>query len=283
MHGGGLSLQSLLTGSHTMRVWYGGPQQQRLALLAPMAERDVVHDGRQLWTYTSTTNTVTHSILPARHSADRQPPPAISAIPPERAAERVLHAIDPTTGVVVDRTARVAGRSAYQLTLTPRDSRSLIGSVRIAIDAETSIPLRVQVFARGSANPAYQVGFTDISFAAPAPSQFHFTTPAGATVAPVSSLLGPGQSDPTNGDASYGRPQVLGSGWTAVVKIASVGSGQDPASSIPLLQEMATPVPGGQLITTALLSVLITPGGTVYAGAVNGASLQRVAATGQGL
>src|SRR5689334_21814300 len=41
----GLSLQGLLTGSHTMRIWYGGPQQERIALMAPLAERDVIRNG----------------------------------------------------------------------------------------------------------------------------------------------------------------------------------------------------------------------------------------------
>ena len=63
--GGGdnLSFQSLMTGSHTMRIWYDGPAKQRLAMLAPLSERDVVHNGTDLWIYTSTTNEVDHKIV----------------------------------------------------------------------------------------------------------------------------------------------------------------------------------------------------------------------------
>jgi outer membrane lipoprotein-sorting protein len=278
--GSGLSLQDLLTGSHTMRIWYAGPTQQRIALLAPLAERDVVHNGRQLWTYTSTTNEVTHSVLPAHASAaHHQLPPGMS-LTPQQLAERALRAVNPSTQVSVDRTAEVAGRAAYQLDLVPRDPRSLIGIVRIAIDSQTSLPLQLQIFARGSASPALQVGFTDISFSRPSASVFHFVKPAGATTAPLSSVIGfTGPSSSTD-SPSYGEPQLLGSGWTSVLKIPSAG-GQ--ASGVPMLNEVATPVPGGHLITTALLSVLIADDGTVYAGPVSGSALEHVAATGHGL
>ena len=69
---------------------------------------------------------------------------------PQQAASQALAAIDPTTKVSVDGTASVAGRSAYELVLKPRDTRSLVGDVRIAIDAKTDVPLRVQVLAEGA-------------------------------------------------------------------------------------------------------------------------------------
>jgi outer membrane lipoprotein-sorting protein len=277
--GGGLSLQALVTGSHTMRVWYGGPKQVRLALMAPMAERDVIRNGNQLWTYTSTTNSVTHSTIPGRDGAE--PPHPMPAITPQQLAERALRAIDPSTEVSVDRTARVAGRPAYQLDLAPRDERSLIGSIRIAIDSTTSIPLQVQVYPRGSTSPAIQVGFTDITFSAPSPSVFRFAKPEGATVVPLDTLITDGPASTTGQTASYGKPQMLGSGWTTVLKLPATNQGGAPA--LPMLSELATPVPQGQLITTALVSILVTHDGTVYAGAVSGPALQQVAATGSGL
>ena len=58
----------------------------------------------------------------------------------------------------------------------------MVGQVRIAIDARNSVPLRVQVFARGARSPAIQVGFTSVSFVRPAPANFAFRPPAGAKV-----------------------------------------------------------------------------------------------------
>lgn len=286
---GDLSWQSLLTGSHTMRVWYAGPTQQRIAVLAPMSERDIVHNGSDLWTYTSTTNTVTHATLRAggnRHS-DRAEAPGPT---PQQAAEQALRAIDPSTRVTVDRTARVAGRAAYQLDLAPRDSRSLIGSVRIAIDAATSTPLRVQVFAARAAAPAIQVGFTDISFATPSSSVFHFVPPAGSRV--TQRQLGAdqagGSAHPAHQISPHAgstpdahRPTTLGSGWTQVVELPA--GGQLTGRNGQLLARLSTAVPSGRLITTALVSVLITNDGRIFAGPVGGSALQHVVATGHGL
>ena len=65
------------------------------------------------------------------------------AYTPQQAADAALAAIDPTTNVTSDDTTTVAGRAAYELVLTPKDDRSLVGEVRIAIDGEQHIPLRV--------------------------------------------------------------------------------------------------------------------------------------------
>ncbi|MEP7021395.1 MAG: hypothetical protein ABI808_12130, partial [Pseudonocardiales bacterium] len=40
-NGGQASLPALLSGSHTMRFWYDGPERQRLALLGTTNETDV--------------------------------------------------------------------------------------------------------------------------------------------------------------------------------------------------------------------------------------------------
>lgn len=285
--GGGVSLETLLTGSHTMRVWYDGPTRQRIALLAPLSERDVIHNGKDLWTYTSTTNEVTHTTV------GRNAPTVntdMLGLTPQQAARQALQAVDPTTEVTVDSTARVAGRPAYQLNLVPRDSRSLIGSVRIAIDSATSVPLRVQVFGSGS-TPAIEVGFTDISFSAPSPSVFRFVPPSGATVqeedsadndrpetTPGESLSRPTLS--TGEPAATAHRRVLGSGWTAVVDYPM------DASHLwhnDLLERVSRTVPSGRLVTTALVSVLVTYDGHVFVGPVSGAAIQWVAATGHGL
>ena len=105
---------------------------------------------------------------------------------PQQAAQQALKAVGPSTRVSVERTVTVAGQPAYQLVLSPRSSGSLIGRVTIAIDATKNVPLRVQVFARGAASPAFQVGYTSISFVKPAAANFSFTAPRGAKVKVIS-------------------------------------------------------------------------------------------------
>jgi outer membrane lipoprotein-sorting protein len=305
-----LTVESLVTGSHTMNVWYAGPEHQRFALLGQLSESDVIHNGTDLWTYSSTTRIVTHKTLSTKDSTDANPKPSIaSAAPsldPQTAAEQALAAIDPTTTVQVDRTARVAGRAAYQLLLSPKDTRSLIGSVRIAVDAVTFVPLRVQIYAAGATSPAIQVGFTDISFNVPDASVFEFVPPAGATVqenaTPFDSFSGPNLRSrvqaPGGGSGSVAtpgspteNPVLLGKGWTQVVEISQPDSTGDALSTInriggpnsQLLDEASTAVPGGRLITTTLVSILIANDGKIFAGPVSAADIQKVASSGQGL
>ena len=44
-----LSGLSLLSGSHTFKVWYDGPAKVRVAIPVTMGETDLRRDGRNLW------------------------------------------------------------------------------------------------------------------------------------------------------------------------------------------------------------------------------------------
>ena len=272
--GGSTGPLALATGSTTLKVWYDGPERQRIAILGALAEYDAVHSGSDLWTYSSGSHSVTHAVLPdgAQASSGRGDRPALGApgtlATPRDAADAVLAAVDPTTAVAVDLTARVAGRPAYQLVLTPRDPATLVASVRVALDSATGTPLRVQVWGTGDrTTPALEVGFTDVSFSRPDASVFDFSAPPGATV--TEQQLPAGGPDKPVGAADQERavglgttsPEVLGTGWTSVLRF--------PAAQVPVqLSEVATPVPGGNVVRTALVSVLITDDGRVLAGAV---------------
>jgi outer membrane lipoprotein-sorting protein len=184
----GMSGYSLLAGSHTIKFWYADPAHVRIAIPVSMGETDVRRDGRQVWLWDSTSQTATHIVLPARSghdpaAGDAGTGPAGALAPtPQQAARQVLAAVGPTTAVSVQQNVMVAGQAAYQLAIAPKDKGSLIGQIRIAVDAHGYLPLRLQVFARGAASPAYQVGFTALSFARPAASNFTFTPPPGAKV-----------------------------------------------------------------------------------------------------
>src|SRR5947209_14348563 len=150
------SLSSLLTGSHTIRVWYASPQHFRLAVPQSLSESDVIRDGRTAWLWQSTLNKVTKFTLPAKSAAKAVVPQ--QPLTPQQAAQQVLAAVGPTTTVKVDSNVTVAGQAAYALVLAPKDARSLIGQVQIDVDGSNGVPLRLQVFARGASSPAFQVG-----------------------------------------------------------------------------------------------------------------------------
>jgi outer membrane lipoprotein-sorting protein len=291
-----LSWQSLITGSHTIHVWMAGPSRQRFALLGNLAETDVIHNGTDLWTYSSETDSVTHMKVPNNSSEKDATPASALPVSPQQAAQAVLAAIDPTTKVAVDLTASVAGRSAYQLVLQPKDPRSLISSVKIALDSVTKVPLRVQVFAKSQSLPAFETTFTEVAFSQPQASVFNFVPPAGAKVSegslPRLANRHAGAKpkimhslEPAGANAS----NVIGTGWTAVAVVdagsaSSLLGGSGAAGQFgSLMQNLATAVPGGHVLSTALFTVLFTNDGRILIGAVNSAAIQQVAATGHAL
>ena len=280
------SLSSLLTGSHTIRVWYSSPGHFRLAVPQSLSESDVIRDGRTAWLWQSTLNKVTKFTLPA-HSA--QPAVPKQPLTPQQAAQQVLAAVGPTTTVRVDSNVTVAGQAAYALVLAPKDARSLIGQVQIDVDGRNGVPLRLQVFARGASSPAFQVGYTDIHFVAPAAADLSFTPPPGATVSQVN-LTGGGGGAMDHGTSGVA---TIGSGWLTVLKLPSSaltasspgaqdGTSGDSSAVLRALIGSATPVHGawgsGRLLRTSLVSVLMTDQGSTFVGAVEPSVLYAAAA-----
>lgn len=264
--GSSSDLSSLVTGSHTLRVWVDGPQRTRLALLGTLGESDVIHNGKNLWEWSSKLNLATHYELGANEH--RQPATPEEQLTPQQTASRLLTALTPTTKVTTDGTATVAGRSAYELRLAPRDQRSLVGSVRIAVDAATYTPLRVQIYAAGASEPAFQVGFTHVSFARPSADEFSFTAPPGARV--KEGHLG-GHAHAAVPNRPAGEAKVVGKGWTSVLVVPGVKQPRNAGALSGVLQSMQ-PVSGswgsGRLFRSALVSALLTDDGRLLVGAV---------------
>jgi outer membrane lipoprotein-sorting protein len=178
---------NLLAGTTTIDLWYLNPTHVRVAEPTQMGESDLRLDGTRLWLWNSRTQTATHVLLPARsaprgNEGGQKFPPSAHVASPATVADGILKSLSPTSRVTVGQNATVAGRAAYQLVIAPKTSGSLVGQIVIAIDASSHLPLRVQVFARGSASPAFQLGYTALSLGAPAASNFTFTPPPGAKV-----------------------------------------------------------------------------------------------------
>lgn len=280
--GGGSSADSsvastleLLMGDHTAKVYVDGPTKVRVQVLDQLAERDAIRNGSDVWLYQSSDESVTHLTLP-EHAADAKgttptPTPDATATTPQALAERFLAAVDPTTKVSLGANTKVAGRDAYDLVLTPRTDATLVGSVAIAVDGQTGLPLRVQVMARGQSSPAFEAGFTSFTPGAPDAGVFAFTPPKGATVTEQSPKTG---ERPSAG--SHPKPTVTGTGWATIV---SLPAGTVPAQALsdPLVGELTQSVGGGRALSTSLVSVLVTADGRVLAGAVPVSALQSAA------
>ena len=256
---------SLLTASHTARVYVDGASKQRVQVTEQLAEQDLIRNGSTVWTWDSKQRAATKTTLPSRstHSPGTATPTDV--------AEQAIDAITPTTTVSKPVATSVAGHDAWLLTLTPKSSDTLVGRVELAVDQQTGLPLRASVTAAGKDDPAFQVGFTSLDYGAPAARLFDFTPPTGADVSTKDlSDATPGSGARHHGDGSAERPTVSGSGWDKVVALPAGSADQAGLDSDAsgLLDQLTTAVDGGRAVQTSLVSVYLTDDGRVLAGAV---------------
>jgi outer membrane lipoprotein-sorting protein len=301
------SLTSLVSGTHTWRIWLDGPTRQRLALIGANGESDVIHNGADVWLWSSADKTAVHHKLSSgqaragatgNHLPGGLPGGGPSALPsgaprtPDEAAGAALALMGKDTTVTTSGTASVAGRSAYELVLTPKDKTTLVGSVRIAIDSQEHIPLRVQVYSTKLTNPAFEVGFTAVDFAKPDARQFAFTPPTGTTVTESDQLTAPKGGASSNAtpvkrsdrapSMMQGAPKVVGSGWSTVVVAPFThpssqqkdgGSAADSAAQLNGILKALPTASGtwgsGHVLQGTLFSLVLTDDGRMAVGAVS--------------
>lgn len=271
-------LLELLSGSHSARVYLGGPDKARLQVEDRLAERDLVLNGSDVWFYDFDENAAMHATLPEHPGSATDSDGAAGT--PEQLAEHFLAAVEPSTDVTLGANLSVAGRSAYHLVLTPRATDTLTESVSIAVDSENGLPLSVTVRAQGQEDPAFEVAFTKLSFDAPDASLFDFDPPEGATVTEHAIPDHSVQAEYPEGDlpAMAGpEPTVIGSGWDAVLELPAAAVPADVMGS-PLFTDLTTAVDGGRLLSSSLLNVLMTDDGRVLVGSVPAERLQAAAA-----
>jgi hypothetical protein len=269
------SFGALLFGSHTMQVWYGGVAKQRVALLGATDESDVFRNGRDVWQWSSADGVAVHTTLPRDAGAGHgSGPVAPTSLTPGELAQRAFEAMDKDTAVTVETDRTVADRSAYELILTPRTTATKVGSVHIAVDGLTKVPLGVQIYPRGSSSAAVDVAFTTIRFGHQAARNFVFAPPPGASVKQL------GTAGHESRPPAGGALGQTGSGWTTVTGFRPGKAAVARYEKGSLLNDL-TPVSGswgkGRLLDSPLVSVLVTDDGRCYAGAVDPAELYRAA------
>jgi len=326
---GSADLGSLASGTHTLRVWYAEPGQARVALLGRDTETDIIVNGTEAWIWSSREQQALHATLPEGGiagllgggllggglpgvdgplpSGSVMPPGLPTGLDPEMMSSLLLTFLEQFgTDVTTDSDATVAGRDAYELTIAPRDTRSLVDSIVIDIDAETNLPLRLAVLARDGGAPAFEVAFTELSLTRPDPAQFEFNPPPGTTVveadeipadgplavpdiigSPGGPLPSPDDILPEGEDWSMPEPRfaMIGTGWTTVLAMrlpepTESAEEEDPsfAELITLLPEVSGDWGSGRLLSTRLFSALLTDDGRVLAGAVGPELLYEAAA-----
>ena len=277
----------LISGSHTIRVYVSGQDKLRAQILDPMSQRDLIVSGNEFWVYdakmaTALTGTIDIEADPAKQVEAEQKVMdyadsiALDLSSPEAIADYLVSMVDETSQIEVGRDHSVAGRSAYQLIISPDSPNSLVASAAVSVDSETGMPLKVEIFSTTQVEAAMTVGFESISFGSVDQGLFSFTPPAGTSVETFDAdeLMATldGYVKPEGYVSDYevpAEPEVLGSDWDSVVHLAALPADipQDLMAT-ELFADMLTQVPGGKVFSTPLVNVLLTDSGEVYMGAV---------------
>ncbi|GAA1060480.1 sigma-E factor regulatory protein RseB domain-containing protein [Agromyces bracchium] len=246
-------LVSLATGSFDANVYLDG-EHARLQVLDRMAERNVYVNPGEAWFVDSESQTATRLSVAddadvegleaelerlaaeakdaAKAEVEAELPDGEQLPTPQQLLDRALDRLDETTEVSVGTDGRVAGRDVYELVLEPRTDETLVGEIRVAVDGENGAALAASVTARGADAPAFETGFTDVSFAAPDPSVFVFEPSASyaveqeelplPTVAELQQWVAEAQAregGEADDAADVPPPVVHGEGWATVVEV----------------------------------------------------------------
>ena len=288
----------LIAGEHRIRV-YVGETGVRSQIMDPMAQRDFIASGNTVWVYDSREQTAAYAEIDeaqARASKDEAmlrldgyaAEIGLDLTNPQAVAEYAMAQVGDSSEISVGTDHYHAGRTAYELIITPNSDVSLIASIVISIDSEFGIPLAVTVNSTEQSEPAMQIGFESISFQDQDESLFSFTPPAGTTVTNLNELGAQAKdmemfmseeemAELEAKTAAKPEPTMIGDSWDSVIHMPASDSGKLDMLSEGLIAELMSDVDGGKVFSTPVMNVLVTDSGDIYAGAVTVAHLLAVA------
>ncbi|GAA1875324.1 outer membrane lipoprotein carrier protein LolA [Myceligenerans crystallogenes] len=216
-----------------VRVFHDGAESGRVQVERVDSELVIVKNTSEAWVYDSKENSAQHltwTEADAEELKEHHARP--DAADPSQAASGVIEQLSPSSDIVVDGTARVAGRPAYELVLTPKASeKTLLREVTVAVDSETRIPLRLEVFANGTTEPALSLEFTEFSVGEQDAELFEYTPPQDAEVSELDADAAEkvakehaeraGDAKGARDGGSFARElpgtEIVGDGWDAVL------------------------------------------------------------------
>jgi outer membrane lipoprotein-sorting protein len=176
---------ALLSGA-SGRLWLTNDGRGRIELQSDAGDVQIVWNKTAVSVFDASSNTVYKLALPARNESNNGTgtPPTVAQISDfltKLAQHLTVSGAKPLT---------VAGRPAYGVSFSPKEIGSLLGSVRLAWDAQRGVPLSAGLYAKGSASPALRLSVTQISYGSVPASNVAVPPPAGAKVVDLGTLTG---------------------------------------------------------------------------------------------
>jgi hypothetical protein len=202
-------------------IWVSSTGQLRLELYGDNGDAELVLNRTSWWISDPTTQTVYEGMLPAQAGAKhasgkREQIPTVAQI--QTNLNRLAAHLNISDAAPTD----VAGQPAYSLTVSPKQSRGLLGAAQLAWDAVRGIPLRFALYARGDSSPVLALSATGISYGPVSGSIFSIAPPAGYKVVQVATPA-PGAGAARSHAATGKRGHAAVTGVSAVAKHLSFG------------------------------------------------------------
>ena len=270
----------------SVRVFHDGDEGARVQVERQSSELTFVKNADEAWAYDSQENAAKRLTWDEADAAAARGHAEAELADPSQAAAEIIERLRPTSDIFVDGTARVADRAAYELVLTPKPSeKTLLREITVAIDEETRVPLRFDVYTNGTSDPVLSLGFVDFEVGAQDADLFEFTPPEGAEVGTTEA------DDVAKAAGEHGaggveqRTTTVGDGWDTVVigEAPAEGPARGPAEGFEgsvegeqdltaMLEQIGTPVSGefgsGFHVQIAVGGAIVTEDGRIAAGAV---------------
>jgi outer membrane lipoprotein-sorting protein len=191
---------SALMSGASGRLWITGDGHGRIELQSDAGDVQIVWDDQTISVYDASSNTVYRADLPSGTTTAAPgagTPPALAAI------DNFLTELGAHWDVSGAQPTNVGGQPAYSVSIAPKHDGGLLGSVELAWDAATGVPLLIGIDAQGSSSPVLELAVSQITYGAVSASDVDVTPPAGAKVVD----LGTG---PQSGSGAGSTPAVTG-------------------------------------------------------------------------
>jgi outer membrane lipoprotein-sorting protein len=202
----GGNASALMSGA-TGRLWLTNDGRGRLELQSNAGDVQIVWNKDKVTAYDASSNTVYTFNLPTTttdsSSAANGGAPSLTQI------GNFLSKLGERANVSAAQPTDIAGRPAYNVTISPKHDGGLLGSAELAWDAEHGVPLRVAVYAQGSSKPVLELAATDVSYGSVPASAVDVAPPGGAKTVDLSSAATPQTgADKTNAPTGLAAVQA---------------------------------------------------------------------------
>ena len=203
------------------RLWISG-QQARVELQTTNGDAELLVNGHSFWLSDPATHTVYQGTIPSSSTSgsstnsssssssttttsSSDTVPSISQI--QTKIDNLMSHLD-LSGATTSDPTDVNGLGAYSVSISPKHSAGMIGSLQLAWDAIRGVPLQFSVFARGNSTPVLQLTLSKVSYDSVSSSDFAIQAPSDYTKVAVatspspSQTSGSGSSTPVHGLAA---------------------------------------------------------------------------------